>query len=82
MPAKKPDYYAVLGLASNASDDEIRVAYKKLVCPQRFPLHPSISNAFLPKALQWHPDRHLSGKEHAAQKFIEVRQCPFTVINH
>ncbi|KIM67626.1 hypothetical protein SCLCIDRAFT_1112754 [Scleroderma citrinum Foug A] len=53
MPTKKPDYYAILGLAGNASDGEIRAAYKKL-------------------ALQWHPDRHLSGKEHAAQKFIKV----------
>ncbi|KAL4072752.1 DnaJ domain-containing protein, partial [Scleroderma yunnanense] len=53
MPSKKPDYYVILGLVRNASDDEIRAAYKKL-------------------ALQWHPDRHLSGKEHAAQKFIEV----------
>ncbi|KAI6168125.1 hypothetical protein EDD17DRAFT_1773166 [Pisolithus thermaeus] len=53
MPAKKPDYYAILGLTSDAGDSEIRAAYKKL-------------------ALQWHPDRHLSGKEHAAQIFIEV----------
>lgn len=53
MPAKKPDYYAILGLTNDASDNEIRAAYKKL-------------------ALQWHPDRHLSGKEHAAQIFIEV----------
>ncbi|KIJ66902.1 hypothetical protein HYDPIDRAFT_108859 [Hydnomerulius pinastri MD-312] len=53
MPAKKPDYFAVLGLTSDASDDVIRAAYKKL-------------------ALQWHPDRHLAGKEHAAQMFIEV----------
>ncbi|KAH7884370.1 hypothetical protein F5I97DRAFT_1812805 [Phlebopus sp. FC_14] len=30
MPAKKPDYYAVLGLASDASDDAIRTAYKRL----------------------------------------------------
>ncbi|KAI5983408.1 hypothetical protein EDD15DRAFT_2390902 [Pisolithus albus] len=53
MPAKKPDYYAILGLTNDASDNEIRAAYKKL-------------------ALQWHPDRHLSGKERAAQIFIEV----------
>lgn len=53
MPAKKSDYYAVLGLTNGASDDGIRAAYKKL-------------------ALQWHPDRHLSGKEHAAQMFIDV----------
>ncbi|KAG6334489.1 hypothetical protein ID866_4600 [Astraeus odoratus] len=53
MPVKKPDYYAVLGLTNDASDDEIRAAYKKL-------------------ALQWHPDRHLSGKERAAQRFIDV----------
>ncbi|KAI6108008.1 hypothetical protein F5141DRAFT_92886 [Pisolithus sp. B1] len=53
MPAKKPDYYAILGLTNDAGDSEIRAAYKKL-------------------ALQWHPDRHLSGKERAAQIFIEV----------
>ncbi|KAF9223699.1 hypothetical protein BS17DRAFT_704779 [Gyrodon lividus] len=56
MPARKLDYYAVLGLASDASDDAIRAAYKKL-------------------ALQWHPDRHLVGKEHTAQMFIEVNQA-------
>lgn len=75
MPTKKPDYYAILGLAGNASDGEIRAAYKKLVRPVVI-LHsiPFISDGFLLKALQWHPDRHLSGKEHAAQKFIKVRK--------
>ncbi|KAI6042547.1 hypothetical protein EDC04DRAFT_2866739 [Pisolithus marmoratus] len=53
MSAKKPDYFAILGLTNDANDDEIRAVYKKL-------------------ALQWHPDRHLSGKEHAAQMFIDV----------
>ncbi|KAI6125036.1 hypothetical protein EDD16DRAFT_1559477 [Pisolithus croceorrhizus] len=31
-----------------------------------------IRAAYKKLALQWHPDRHLSGKEHAAQIFIEV----------
>ncbi|KAF8843696.1 DnaJ-domain-containing protein [Paxillus ammoniavirescens] len=56
MSARKPDYYAVLGVTSNASNSAIRAAYKKL-------------------ALQWHPDRHLVGKEHAAQIFVEVNQA-------
>ncbi|KAG0706743.1 hypothetical protein DFH29DRAFT_899796 [Suillus ampliporus] len=55
MPAasRRPDHYSVLGLAVDATDDDIRAAYKKL-------------------ALQWHPDRNLTGKEHAAQMFVEV----------
>ncbi|KAH0833234.1 hypothetical protein J3R83DRAFT_12294 [Lanmaoa asiatica] len=56
MPASKQDHHAVLGLTSDASDDAIRAAYKKL-------------------ALQWHPDRHLVGKERAAQIFIEVNKA-------
>lgn len=31
MPASNQDYYAVLGLASDASDDAIRAAYKRRV---------------------------------------------------
>ncbi|OAX42473.1 DnaJ-domain-containing protein [Rhizopogon vinicolor AM-OR11-026] len=55
MPAaiRNPVYYNVLGLTVDASDEEIRAAYKKL-------------------ALQWHPDRHMTNKEHAAQMFVEV----------
>ncbi|KIK99961.1 hypothetical protein PAXRUDRAFT_395154 [Paxillus rubicundulus Ve08.2h10] len=56
MSTRKPDYYAVLGITSNASNGAIRAAYKKL-------------------ALQWHPDRHLVGKEHAAQVFVEVNKA-------
>lgn len=31
MPTRKQDCHAVLGLTSDASDDAIRAAYKKLV---------------------------------------------------
>ncbi|KAG2154025.1 DnaJ domain-containing protein [Suillus clintonianus] len=55
MPAasRRPEHYNVLGLVVDATDEDIRAAYKKL-------------------ALQWHPDRHQIGKEHAAQMFVEV----------
>ncbi|KAG1739184.1 uncharacterized protein EDB91DRAFT_397116 [Suillus paluster] len=58
MPAafRRPDHYSILGLTVDATDDDIRAAYKKM-------------------ALQWHPDRHLTGKEHAAQMFVEVNSA-------
>lgn len=42
----------MLDISRNASEDEIKAAYKRI-------------------ARRWHPDRHVSGKETAAQKFIE-----------
>ncbi|KAG1821618.1 DnaJ domain-containing protein [Suillus subaureus] len=53
VASRRPEYYNVLGLVVDATDEDIRTAYKKL-------------------ALQWHPDRHQIGKEHAAQMFVEV----------
>ncbi|KAF9243469.1 DnaJ domain-containing protein [Melanogaster broomeanus] len=35
----------------------------------------AIRSAYKKLALQWHPDRHLTGKEHAAQMFIEVNEA-------
>ncbi|KAF8442437.1 hypothetical protein L210DRAFT_845208 [Boletus edulis BED1] len=35
----------------------------------------AIRVAYKKRALQWHPDRHLVGKERAAQKFIEVNEA-------
>jgi len=42
----------VLDVSRDASEDEIKAAYKRM-------------------ARRWHPDRHISGKEKAAQNFIE-----------
>jgi len=53
VASRRPELYNVLGLVVDATDEDIRAAYKKL-------------------ALQWHPDRHQIGKEHAAQMFVEV----------
>lgn len=53
VTSRRPEYFNALGLVVDATDDDIRAAYKKL-------------------ALQWHPDRHQIGKEHAAQMFVEV----------
>lgn len=53
VASRRPEHYNALGLVVDATDDDIRNAYKKL-------------------ALQWHPDRHQIGKEHAAQMFVEV----------
>lgn len=53
VAARRPEYYNALGLTFDATDEDIKTAYKKL-------------------ALQWHPDRHQFGKEHAAQMFVEV----------
>ncbi|KAG2146130.1 uncharacterized protein EDB93DRAFT_1251092 [Suillus bovinus] len=62
ITARQPEYYNALGLTIDATDEDIRTAYKKL-------------------ALQWHPDRHKIGKEHAAQVFVEVNTAYHSLIN-
>ena len=39
--ADKKNYYEVLGVGKNASEDEIRAAYKKLVKQYHPDLHPN-----------------------------------------
>lgn len=62
VASRRPEYYNALGLVVDATDEDIRTAYKKL-------------------ALQWHPDRHQIGKEHAAQMFVEVNTAYHSLMN-
>lgn len=65
-----------LGLAPNPTRDEIKSAYKALVRLLSPSSRDPISEHYL-QALQWHPDRHSSNKEHAKDRFIEVRPIQF-----
>lgn len=70
----KKHLYEVLGLTDDASEDAIRVAYKKLVrwhIPRAQDLH-KLTSPHFPQALKWHPDRHQDDKQVAQDKFIEV----------
>lgn len=69
----KKNYYAILDLSSGASEEEIRLAYKKLVSAVHLSmlLHVHKASSVF-QALKWHPDRHLDNKEDAQEKFIEV----------
>lgn len=77
--ATKKNYYEVLGLEKDASEDAVRVAYKKLVrwhCPRFHRLH-KLTSRYFSKALKWHPDRHQEDKDVAQEKFIEVCTMSF-----
>jgi DnaJ family protein B protein 4 len=64
------DYYKLLGVAKDASEDDIKKAYKKMV---RIPAAPLtfIADPLTAQALKWHPDRNKNSEE-ATQKFKEV----------
>lgn len=70
VPIPMTNYYEILELQPDASDEDIRVAYKKLVSWQSFRRTLYING--IPKALKWHPDRHLDDKDNAQTKFVEV----------
>src|ERR1700722_1155553 len=68
------DYYNLLGVDKDASEDDIKKAYKKMV--RHLPcsvLSLSLADIKVPlvQALKWHPDRN-AGSEAASKKFQEV----------
>ena len=69
----KTDYHTILDLEKGATEDDIRVAYKKLVrwhsWTSRFRYAKHVSRH---QALKWHPDRHQEHKDEAQAKFVEV----------
>lgn len=68
------DYYKLLGVDRNASEEDIKKAYKKMVsiCGD---LPPSRCIDSCGQALKWHPDRN-KGSEEASQKFKQVSCSP------
>ena len=66
------DYYKLLGIGKDATEDDIKKAYKKMVS-----LSARLISTILPEsqALKWHPDRN-AGSEEASQKFKQVSPPP------
>jgi DnaJ family protein B protein 4 len=66
------DYYKLLGIDKNASEEDIKKAYKKMVSHWSFfSLIVANPDPHIQQALKWHPDRN-KGSEQANQKFKEV----------
>jgi DnaJ-class molecular chaperone len=65
------DPYKVLDISRDASEEEIKAAYKRMV--NHIVILSVVILILVFQARRWHPDRHTTGKEIAAQNFIEVR---------
>jgi DnaJ family protein B protein 4 len=71
------DYYKLLDVSRDASDDDIKKAYKKMVIiNSSLAHHPDLISPNS-QALKWHPDRN-AGSEEASQKFKQVSSLLLT----
>ena len=64
----------VLGVAMDASEEQIRRAYKALVSPAFSHFQRTLTDVSRAQAMKWHPDRRLQEKDEATEKFVEVRK--------
>ena len=72
--------HEILGISKDASEHEIRLAYKALVRQMPpFETSPYLLLYFV-KAMKWHPDRQPLDTAAATTKFVEVRVLPFAAV--